>query len=233
MISHITLLIKKEKLSAEEFRAALEGAYAEKCMAVKGMYAYEQNYAFFKETTDACHDDRQADAFVIERYESLYEYEQAMSSAEHKAAVELIKGFAERYETYTCLENVSIPCRINENCKKKISLLQRTAPKVSFEDFTREWFVVHSGCMMSMPKDVFFGYNQHLVIDRSVNGEHIAYEEKPIDGILELYFSDAAAVGEAFRSTPEGRHTVSHRKEFMCGVDPFLVDFRIMKNGEN
>lgn len=227
MISCITLFRKKDGITPEALKDLMQGEYAEKCLSVKGLHGYEQNYVFLKELGDAYHEDVTADAFTIERYDTLHEYEEAMKSTEYKIVLAARDAFSCHTESFTCLENVSIPCNITPDCKKKISLLQRTAPKVSFEDYTREWLVIHSGCMIKMPKDIFFGYNQHLVIDRMVSGKHVPYEENPVDGILELYFSDAAAVSNAFKTTPEGQLTVSHRKEFMCGVDPFLVDFKI------
>lgn len=229
MLSCITLFRKMPGMTADDFRAHLEKDYASKCLAVAGLIGYEQNYVYLKEQGDASHDDYIADAFSIERYETLSEYEQAHASAEYKEVVDLHKSFAEYTESFTCLENVSIPCSITSECKKKISLLQRTAPNVSFEDYTREWFVVHSGCMMRMPKDVFFGYNQHLVIDKKINGDTVSYEQLSIDGILELFYSDASKVANAFKTTEEGQTVVSHRKEFMCGVDPFQVDFKVFK----
>lgn len=229
MISCITLFRKKPEMSAEEFRTQLEESYAPKCLAVGGLAGYEQNYVYLKEKGDASHDALIADAFSIERYETLREYELAHASAEYKEATVSHESFADYTESFTCLENVSIPCRITPECKKKISLLQRTAPSVSFVDYTREWFVVHSGCMMRMPKDVFYGYNQHLVIDRKVNGEPASYEQLSIDGILELFYSEASEVANAFKTTEEGQTVVSHRKEFMCGVDPFQVDFTVFK----
>lgn len=229
MISRITLVSRRPELDQGEFKTLLSEGIAEKCLRISTMCGYEQNYAYLKEKGDASHDELVADAFTIERYESLHEYEQALASPEFAQAMDELLAISARAASFTCLENVSIPCAAAEGSKKKISLLQRSAPGVTFEDYTREWLVVHSYCMLKMPKDVFYGYNQHLIIDRAENGAHADYEKLPFDGILELYFSDADAVAHSFKTSPEGRQTVAHRKEFMCGVDPFQVDWKVFR----
>lgn len=224
MISCVTLLRKKPELSQEEFIGRWE-RHRLLCTALPGLSGYEQNAVFLKEKGDASSDLIRADGFAIERYETLYEYNKAHGSKEYGAVTEDRASFAGRVESYVCLENVSIPYVGTGAVRKKISLLGRTESRVSFEDFTREWLVIHSGCMAKMPRDIFFGYNQHLVIDRYIDGVHAPYEELPTDGILELYYSESEAVANAFATTPEGRMTVSHRKEFMSRVDPFQVNY--------
>lgn len=56
-----------------------------------------------------------------------------------------------------------------------------------------------------------------------------ATKRLPFDGILELFFSEASDVANAFKTIPEGQATVAHRKEFMSSVNPFLVDFTVVK----
>lgn len=229
MISRITVFVKKSDMEYADFFSYMENTHAKLYEAVAGLYSYEHNYVFLKEKGDASSESVIADAISIERYETLHEYECAKVSAAYMAIEEDIGNFAELTESFVCLENVSIPRRETDSFKKKITLLGRIEGKVSFEDFTREWFVVHSGCMLNMPKEIFYGYNQHLIIDRSVNGKPADYSTLPYDGILELYYSDPAEVANAFASSPEGRYTVSHRKEFMSSVNPFQVNNRVFK----
>lgn len=225
MISCINLFRKKTDMSQEEFNSRWANGHAALCMAIPGICGYEQNAVFLKEKGDAYSELVTADGFSIERYETLHEYEAAAVSPEYKAAAEDRRSFADRVETYVCLENISIPASVQNGAKKKMTLLGRTERKVSFEDFTREWLVLHSGCMVKMPRDIFFGYNQHLIIDRLINGRHVPYEDLPSDGILELYYSEPEAVANAFKTTPEGRMTVAHRKEFISRVNAFQVNY--------
>lgn len=229
MISCINLFRKKTDMSQEEFNSRWANGHAALCMAIPGICGYEQNAVFLKEKGDAYSELVTADGFSIERYETLHEYEAAAVSLEYKAAAEDRRSFADRVETYVCLENISIPSSATDKAHKKMTLLGRTERKVSFEDFTREWLVLHSGCMVKMPRDIFFGYNQHLIIDRLINGRHVPYEDLPSDGILELYYSEPEAVANAFKTTPEGRMTVAHRKEFMSRVNAFQVNYKKFK----
>ncbi|MEG1633208.1 MAG: EthD family reductase [Oscillospiraceae bacterium] len=229
MISSITLFNKRADLSTEAFEKYWSEVHAPKCMKVPSVYGYEQNYVFLKENGDASSEAVVADGFSIELYETLHEYETAVASPEYALVLSDRANFAEHTQTYVSLENISIPCREGEGFKKKITLLGRTVPHVSFEDYTREWLVVHSGCMIKMSRDIFYGYNQHIVIDRLIDGRHASYDELPTDGILELYYSDPKEVANAFATTEEGRMTVSHRKEFMSKVNAFQLTYKKFK----
>lgn len=229
MISCINLLRKDPTITDEEFDGFLAEAYAPLYLEVPGLASFEFDRVTAKEQGDASSETITTDAFTIERYADLDAYERATRSDAYDAILRERVNAVTYDETYTCLENVSIPLRVQEQCHKKMTLLGRTTPAVSFEDFTREWFVVHSGCMAKMPTDVFFGYNQHLIINRMVNGQHASHDRLPFDGILELFFSEASEVANCFKTIPEGQATVAHRKEFMNSVDPFLVDYRVLK----
>ena len=109
MISCINLLRKDPAIDQEAFRAFLEDDYAQLCMRIPHMHEYEQNYVTLKEQGDASSEAIQADAFTIERYETLYDYETARASREY-AEVLCRRVDAVTYnETYVCRENVSIP----------------------------------------------------------------------------------------------------------------------------
>lgn len=229
MISCINLFRKDPAISDDDFGKFLHDTYAPLCLQIAGLESFELNQVTAKEQGDASSESILADAFTIERYIDLDAYEEAKKSDIYADVLRERVNAVIYEETYVCLENVSIPLRVEDECHKKITLLGRTMPDVSFEDFTREWFVVHSGCMAKMPTDIFYGYNQHLIIDRMVNGRHVTHDRLPFDGILELFFSEASEVANAFKTIPEGQATVAHRKEFMSSVNPFLVDFTVVK----
>lgn len=63
-------------------------------------------------------------------------YEQARKSDAYAAVLRERVNAVVYEETYVCLENVSIPLRVEDECHKKMTLLGRTMPDVSFEDFT-------------------------------------------------------------------------------------------------
>ena len=109
------------------------------------MCGYEQNYVYLKEKGDASHDELVADAFTIERYESLHEYEQALASPEFAQAMDELLAISARAASFTCLENVSIPCAAAEGSKKKISLLQRSALVIDIGSSTLDFAYIVDG----------------------------------------------------------------------------------------
>ena len=119
MISRITLVSRRPELDQGEFKTLLSEGIAEKCLRISTMCGYEQNYVYLKEKGDASHDELVADAFTIERYESLHEYEQALASPEFAQAMDELLAISARAASFTCLENVSIPCAAAEGSKKK------------------------------------------------------------------------------------------------------------------
>lgn len=105
---------------------------------------------------------------------------------------------------------------------KRISILKRL-PGMSEEDFRREW-LVHADHVRRMPG--VSAYRQNVVVARERRkGQPCAYEELSIDGIVELWFKDAATLEAAF-SSPAGRTTMAHAKTFLHEITAFVVDER-------
>ena len=69
-------------------------------------------------------------------------------------------------------------------------------------------------------------YRQNVVIARErVKGQPCGYDELPIDGVVELWFADAAALEAAFGS-PAGRAAMKHGETFLAEVSVFAVKER-------
>ncbi len=103
---------------------------------------------------------------------------------------------------------------------KRISTLKRR-PDISEEDFRREW-IVHRDSVRQMPGVA--AYRQNVVIARErVKGKSCAYDELPIDGIVELWFENTATLEAAF-SSAVGRSTMRHAQTFLSEITAFVVD---------
>jgi uncharacterized protein (TIGR02118 family) len=103
---------------------------------------------------------------------------------------------------------------------KRMSLLKRL-PGMSVEEFRHEWFVRHAELVPTMPG--VRGYRQNLIVRRElVKGQECAYEDLPIDGIVELWFDNTESLDAAF-SSPEGKTTMAHAKTFISEITTFLV----------
>jgi hypothetical protein len=51
----------------------------------------------------------------------------------------------------------------------------------------------------------------------------VGYDDLPIDGIVELWFADTAAIDAAFASV-RGKETMAHAETFIGEITTFLVE---------
>lgn len=123
----------------------------------------------------------------------------------------------------TTLQHVVIPVPAADKraaLMKRISTLTRL-PGTSEDDFRREW-IVHRDHLLKMPGVA--AYRQNLVVERErIKGKPCVYEDLPIDGIVELWFKDAATLEAAFGS-PEGQTTMRHATTFISEITVFGIE---------
>lgn len=102
---------------------------------------------------------------------------------------------------------------------KRMSTLRRRRD-ITEADFHREW-TVHRDMVRKMPG--VSGYRQNVVIARErTKGQACGYDDLPIDGIVELWFKNAATLEAAF-SSPAGLMTMAHAKTFLAEITAFVV----------
>ncbi len=103
---------------------------------------------------------------------------------------------------------------------KRMSLLRRRAD-VDLATFEREWRVEHARLVKQMPG--VHGYCQNLVVERQViKGTPCDYDQLPVDGIVELWFTDTDELDRAFAS-PAGLATMQHATTFIDEITTFMV----------
>jgi uncharacterized protein (TIGR02118 family) len=121
----------------------------------------------------------------------------------------------------TALQNIVIPEAVVEPTIKRMSTLKRR-PDVSPSRFKSEWFELHATLVKRIPG--VKGYNQNLVIGRTrADGTHATYDELPIDGFVELWFTDKRSLEAAF-ATGSGKTLMTHALEFIGEISTFLVE---------
>jgi uncharacterized protein (TIGR02118 family) len=121
----------------------------------------------------------------------------------------------------TAVQHVVIPKPTGVPLIKRMSTLKRR-PDVSAEKFKEEWFDVHSVLVKRLPQ--VKGYTQNLIFDRSFGRSKSArYEELPIDGIVELWFTDVDSLNAGFASDA-GKTLMTHATEFIAEISTFLVE---------
>lgn len=104
---------------------------------------------------------------------------------------------------------------------KRMSLLRRRAD-VDAATFEREWRVEHARLVKQMPG--VHGYRQNLIVERQVvKGTPCDYDQLPVDGIVELWFTDTNELDRAFAS-PDGRSTMQHATTFIDEITTFMVE---------
>ena len=122
----------------------------------------------------------------------------------------------------TAEQNVIIPVPTPQERRKllkRMSLIKRL-PSMSEADFRREW--QHHGELVRQMEGVR-AYRQNVIVARErIKGQPCAYEELPIDGIVEMWFEDAATLEAAFRSEA-GSRTMAHAKSFLSEITAFVV----------
>ena len=102
---------------------------------------------------------------------------------------------------------------------KRMSIVKRRAD-ITEDDFRREW-ASHEDLIRNVPG--VKGYRRNVVIGRErIKGKPCSYEELPIDGIVELWFDDAAAMLTGFTS-PAGQAATTHAKQFLAQITTFAV----------
>jgi uncharacterized protein (TIGR02118 family) len=115
-------------------------------------------------------------------------------------------------------EVVALPSH-RRSLLKRISTLRRL-PALSEQEFRREW-TIHAGLVKTMPG--VSGYRQNVVTARErVKGQPCAYDELPIDGIVELWFDSPQTLDAAFAS-PQGQRTMAHARSFLSEITAFVV----------
>jgi len=68
------------------------------------------------------------------------------------------------------------------------------------------------------------GYTQNLIFDRAHGrGRPATYGELPIDGIVELWFTDVERLNTGFASDA-GKTLMAHATEFIAEISTFLVE---------
>lgn len=103
---------------------------------------------------------------------------------------------------------------------KRISLLRRK-PHVSKEEFARHWRDVHGPLVDHVPG--VRGYVQNHVLDLAAAHPLLPNDGGGVDGIVEMWFDDAAAMQRALAS-PEARAMFEDGALFLESVTTYLVD---------
>jgi uncharacterized protein (TIGR02118 family) len=217
------LINKPEDWSVARFRAHWRENHAPLAAGLPGLRSYVQNHVIDSEQRGISfrRGPENPDGISQLTFDSEESMRSAIATEVGPLLVEDENRFIGRLRIVTVKPHVVVAPPAPGRALKRMSLLRRRED-VSPEVFAHEWQAVHGPLVRQLPG--VRGYCQNLIVGRqSPKGVDVGYEGLPIDGIVELWFSDTSAIDAAFGS-PAGRETMAHAAKFIGEITTFLVD---------
>jgi uncharacterized protein (TIGR02118 family) len=225
MIVRMGLLNKKPEWSQEDFRRYWSDTHGPIAARLPGLRSYLQHHVVDSVQRGISYKrgPEQLDGFS----ELAFDDEAAMSAAFRSGVAPSLAEdearFLGRLRIIAVDRREVITPDQRKPLIKRMSLLRRRAD-VDAETFEREWRVEHARLVKLMPG--IEGYRQNLVIERQVvKGTPCAYDELPVDGVVELWFTSTESLNNAFAS-PQGVQTMKHAESFIDEITTFIVETR-------
>ena len=223
MIVRMGLLQKRADIDQQEFRTHWRTGHGALAAKLPGLRRYHQNHIVDRTQRGITYarDGLDFDGFSELWFDDVPAMQAAFASDEVKALAADEDRFISDLKLISAVQHVVIPTPTDVPLIKRMTTLKRR-PDVSAEKFQEEWFDVHSVLVKRLPQ--VKGYTQNLIFDRSHGrGKPATYDELPIDGIVELWFTDTDSLNEGFASDA-GKTLMTHATEFIAAMSTFLVE---------
>jgi uncharacterized protein (TIGR02118 family) len=217
------LLQKLTDLASDGFRKHWRERHGPLAAKLPGLRRYHQNHVVDREQRGISYarGGLDFDGFSELWFDDLPSMSEAVASDEIRVLAEDETRFVADLKVISAVQHVVVPKPANDPLIKRMSTLKRR-PDVSADKFAEEWFDVHSFLVKRLPE--VKGYTQNLIFDRSHGrGKPARYDELPIDGIVELWFTDLDSLNSAFASRA-GKTLMTHAEEFIEEISTFLVE---------
>lgn len=225
MIVRMGLLNKKPEWSLADFRRHWTENHGPLAARLPGLRSYQQHHVVDSVQRGISH--KRGPEQIDGLSELVFDDEAAMHAAmQSPIAPQLVEDearFLGRLRIIAVDRREVIAPVQDRPLLHRISFLRRRAD-VDAATFAHEWRGEHARLIRQMPG--VMGYRQNLVTARQVvKGTPCSYEELPIDGVVELWFSDTETLDAAFAS-PIGVRTMAHAQTFIDEITAFLVETR-------
>lgn len=223
MIVRTGLIRKKPDWRIEDFRRHWREHHGALAAKLPGLRRYEQNPVVDSEQRGFSYPrgPEQLDGFSMLWFDSEAAMRAAIATDAGQALLADEAFFIGDLRLVTLDQREVITPAGDPQPLKRMSLLRRR-PEVTPEKFEHEWRIEHAHLVKRV--NGVRGYRQNLVIGREVpKGVPVGYDQLPLDGIVELWFDDAAAIDAAF-SSPQGVTLMTHAREFIAEITTFLVE---------
>jgi hypothetical protein len=223
MIARIDIFNKKDEVSSDTFRKHLN-EHEVNMSQMGGFQKYAQNYVV--ESTqpsglgneDYPRSSERVNAFSKIWFDDQSSAEKALNS---NAIDALNRNDMGDLKSVVTKQNIVIPTVEDKGIYKMMQVLKRPVD-VSPEKFEYEWCKVHAEMVPHTFPGVL-GYTQNLVLNRSISGKFVPYEELPIDGIVEFWFKDKESMDAAF-SAPTAIKAIDHARVFIDEISTFTIE---------
>jgi uncharacterized protein (TIGR02118 family) len=227
MIVRMGLLNKKPEWSQQDFRRYWSETHGPIAAKLPGLRSYLQHHVVdsIQRGISYKRGPEQLDGFS----ELAFDDDASMSAAFRSDVAPSLADdearFLGRLRIIAVDRREVVPPNPGKPLIKRMSLLRRR-PDVDAASFEREWRIEHARLVKLMPG--IEGYRQNLVIERQVvKGTPCGYGELPVDGVVELWFTSADALNQAFAS-PQGVQTMKHAESFIDEITTFMVETRTL-----
>lgn len=227
MIVRSGLIRRKPDWSAQEFRRYWREVHGPLAAKLPGLRRYEQNHVTDSVQRGIAFErgPEHLDGFSMLWFDSIEAMRAAIATDAGQALVADENHFIGDLRIVAIDQVEVIPPVTDRPVIKRMSLLRRI-PDVSPETFVHEWRIEHAHLVRRLTG--VRGYRQNLVIGREApKGVAVGYDALPIDGIVELWFDDAASLDAAFAS-PQGATLMMHAREFISEITTFLVERHVV-----
>jgi uncharacterized protein (TIGR02118 family) len=227
MIIRMGLLNKKPEWTGEDFRRYWTNTHGPIAARLPGLRSYLQHHVV--DTAQRGITYKRGPEHVDGLSELVFDDVAAMQAALASAVAPLLiedeARFLGRLRIIAVDRREVIAPQPGRKLLKRMSFLRRR-PDVDAATFDCEWRRGHARLVKLMPG--VHGYRQNLVIERqAIKGTPCGYDDLPIDGVVELWFTDTDSLNAAFAS-PEGVRTMAHAQTFIDEITTFLVETRVI-----
>lgn len=230
MISRISLLKCKEGVSEETFREVLVKELGAVAAEMTRLQKCEIDFVTDRQQRSwAGRGVIDIDGFVEMYFDSYGDMSKCMG-AKGEEISEIIAKVAETpVSEFIAVKKVDtpVPAYLKKMGPiKRVSFCDR-AEGVDAMKFHTEWWYTHSLLVKHMTG--YCGYNQNLVVDRLVDGEHVGYDDLPFEGMVEFYFENMDAFDECYGTPGFERRASPHAAEFIGTVTTYFVEPVVVK----
>jgi uncharacterized protein (TIGR02118 family) len=223
MIVRSGLIRRQPDWSTEDFRRHWRERHSTLARKLPGLRRYQQNHVVDSVQRGITYSrgSEHLDGISMLWFDSEQAMREAIATDAGRALVADESHFMGDLRIVALDQVEVIPPATDRPLIKRMSLLKRL-PGVSPERFRHEWRVEHAHLVKRV--DGVRGYRQNLVVGREApKGTRVDHDGLPIDGIVELWFDDAASLDAAF-SSPQGVTLMTHAREFIAEITTFLVE---------